>query len=65
MGTDPPALVTLGQHDDDVRLLLQDHLPEIVPGVGQRPLRGDELERRVITLNTHTTTQMRHPVTCE
>lgn len=52
MGTDPPALVTLGQHDDDVRLLLQNHLPEIVPGLGQRALRGDVLVRRVIPLQT-------------
>lgn len=52
METDPPALVTLGQHDDDVRLLLQNHLPEIVPGLGERPLCGDELVRRVITLKT-------------
>ena len=44
-----PVLVTLdlavlhvqGQHGDDQDVLFPDHLPEVVGGVGERPLSGD------------------------
>lgn len=48
----PSPLVALSQHDDDGRLLLQNHLPEVVAGLGQRPLRGDVLPGVRVALNT-------------
>ena len=35
-------LLRLGQVDDELGVLLQDHAPEVLLGLGQRPLRGDE-----------------------
>ena len=52
----PPPLVALRQHDDDRRFLLQDHLPEVVAGLGQRTLSGDVLFTVFVSLKTQTTT---------
>ena len=40
--TYPPPLHLLGRHDDDVRVLLVDHLPEVHHRDLQAALRGDE-----------------------
>lgn len=52
----PPSLVALRQHDDDGRFLLQDHLPEVVAGLGQRTLSGDVLFIVFVSLKTQTET---------
>lgn len=39
----PPPLVALRQHHDDGRLLLKNHLPEVVAGLWKRTLGGDVL----------------------
>lgn len=38
----PASLHLLGGHDDDVRVLLVEHLPEVHHRVLQAALRGDE-----------------------
>lgn len=40
--THPASLHLLGGHDDDVRVLLVEHLPEVHHRVLQAALRGDE-----------------------
>lgn len=37
----PDELVHFGQHDDDVHVLLPDHLPKVAHSVLVRPLRND------------------------
>ena len=57
----PAALVTLREHDNDGALLLEDHLPEVVPGLRERALRGDILPGGLVTLggeHTDTDTQL-------
>lgn len=56
MKAHPPPLVALREHDDDRRFLLQNHLPEIVSGFGQRALGGNVL----LTVSVALTSQHKH-----
>lgn len=47
-GTHQPLVV--GKHDDDLRVMVPDHPPEVFSGVGQRMLGNDELVAAVVTL---------------
>lgn len=49
-GTYSPFLVTLSEHDNNLRLLLEDHLPKVISGFRQWPLCGNILLRWVVSL---------------
>lgn len=48
--THPPLLIALSEHDNNLDLLLQDHLPEVISSFRQWPLGGDVLLGRIVAL---------------